>query len=56
MTEKTRKNLIAAIIALILVGIITATIFYFVHSQNENREKYLKITPTFTGPSTNSNQ
>lgn len=55
MSENNRKNIIAAVIALLFLGAIIASIIFFVRLQNENREKNLKITPTFTGPPTQAN-
>ncbi len=49
MREKERKNIIAAVVALLLLVLLVIGVTYYVHLQNENREKNLKITPTFTG-------
>lgn len=56
MKEKNRKNIIAAVVGVLLLAMIVAGITYFIHLQNETREKNLKITPTFTGPQTQANQ
>lgn len=56
MKVKNRKNIIAAVVGVLLLAMVVAGITYFIHLQNETREKNLKITPTFTGPPTQANQ
>ncbi len=56
MNERRRNNIIAASIALLVVGIIIVIIGYFVHLRNENIDKTIKITPTFTGRSSETQQ
>ncbi len=49
MREKERKNIIAAVVALLLLALLVPGVIYYIRLQNDNREKNLKITPTFTG-------
>ncbi len=49
MNERNRKNIIAAVLAILVVGLVVIAVSYFVRIQNETKEKNLKITPSFTG-------